>query len=219
MRPKPSGEPPEIEQIEQIEQIEEIGRNRDHRGPLERVITRLEFGSVVSDIAISGFVAVTATREAAFAAFYEANIVSLSRTLTTALGDAHVAQEAAQEAMTRACERWHKIEHYDNPVGWCYRVAMNWATSRWRKRKREFVTNELPTPDPSTMPDITVHDRLRDALATLSVDHRSVIVLRLLEDWSINETAEALGVAPGTVQSRYARALQKLREELGDFHD
>ena len=181
--------------------------------------TRLEFGSVVSDIAIAGFVAVTASREATFAAFYQQNISALSRTLTAALGDPQVAQDAAQEAMARACERWEKIESYDNQVGWCYRVAMNWATSRWRKRKREVVTDRLPTPDPVGSPDFTVQDRLLDALRTLPVEQRSVIVLRLVEDWSINETAEALGIKPGTVQSRYARALNRLREELGDFHD
>lgn len=161
----------------------------------------------------------TATREAAFAAFYQQNIGSLARTLTAALGDPQVAQDAAQEAMARACERWEKIESYDNPVGWCYRVAMNWATSRWRKRKREVITNVLPTPVPLDEPDFAVQDRLLIALRSLSTDQRSVIVLRLVEDWSINETAEALGIKPGTVQSRYARALARLREELGDFHD
>jgi len=161
----------------------------------------------------------TSSREAAFAAFYSQNVGSLARTLTAALGDAQVAQDAAQEAMARACERWEKIEGYDNPVGWCYRVAMNWATSRWRKRKREVVTDRLPTPDPVVGPDFTVQDRLLEALRALSVDQRSVVVLRLVEDWSINETAEALGIAPGTVQSRYARALARLREELGDFND
>ncbi len=197
----------------------EIGEIADHFGAPGRVNTRLEFGSVVSDIAITGFVAVTATRETAFAAFYQQNIGSLSRTLTAALGDPQVAQDAAQEAMARACERWEKIESYDNPVGWCYRVAMNWATSRWRKRKREVITDRLPTPDPAVLPDIELQDRLALALRSLSVDHRSVIVLRLVEDWSINETAEALGIAPGTVQSRYARALTRLREELGDIHE
>jgi len=173
----------------------------------------------VSEIAIAGFVAVTASRETTFAAFYQQNIGSLARTLTAALGDPVVAQDAAQEAMARACERWEKIEGYDNPVGWCYRVAMNWATSRWRKRKREIVTDQLPMPDPVVAPDFAVQDRLLIALRSLSMDQRSVIVLRLVEDWSINETAEALGIAPGTVQSRYARALVRLREELGDFHD
>ncbi|MDB4103219.1 hypothetical protein N9549_03985 [Acidimicrobiales bacterium] len=90
----------------------------------------------MSDIALSGYVALTASQEATFAAFYQQNIGPLARTLTSALGDPQVAQDAAQEAMARACERWEKIETYDNPVGWCYRVAMNWSTSRWRKRKR-----------------------------------------------------------------------------------
>jgi RNA polymerase sigma-70 factor (sigma-E family) len=173
----------------------------------------------VSDIAISGFVALTASREASFAAFYQQNVGALARTLTAALGDPQVAQDAAQEAMARACERWDKIETYDNPVGWCYRVAMNWSTSRWRKRKREIITDTLPTPAPTEGTDFAVQDRLLVALRSLSMDQRSVIVLRLVEDWSINETAEALGIAPGTVQSRYARALVRLREELGDFHD
>ena len=173
----------------------------------------------MSEVAVAGFVAVTTSREASFAAFYAKNIGTLARTLTASLGDAEVAQDAAQEAMARACERWEKIERYDNPMGWCYRVATNWATSRWRKRKREVITDRLPTPDPVVAPDFAVQDRLLEALRSLSTDQRSVIVLRLVEDWSIAETAEALGVAPGTVQSRYARALARLRTELGDFHD
>lgn len=172
------------------------------------------------DIAIAGFVGVQTSREAAFATFYQQNIGALGRTLTAALGDSQIAQEAAQEAMARACERWEKIEKYDNPTGWCYRVAMNWATSRWRKRRREVITDTMPPPAAVEGPDFELHDRLKIALQTLSIDHRSVIVLRLVEDWSISETAEALGIAPGTVQSRYARALTRLRAELGDdFHE
>ena len=166
-----------------------------------------------------GFVGVQTSRESAFAAFYEQNIHVLTRTLTASLGDAQVAQDAAQEAMARACERWKKIEHYNNPTGWCYRVAMNWATSRWRKRRREVVTDTMPPPGAVESPDFELQDRLLQALRRLSVDHRSVIVLRLVEDWSIAETAEALGIASGTVQSRYARALKLLRAELGADHE
>lgn len=169
---------------------------------------------------MAGFVGVrTSSREAAFSAFYQANIGTLARTLSATLGDSQLAQDAAQEAMARACERWEKIGNYDNPSGWCYRVAMNWATSRWRKRRREVITDTLPPPDATEDPDFELQDRLLIALRELSVEHRSVIVLRLVEDWSILETAEALGIAPGTVQSRYARALSRLREALGDIHE
>lgn len=170
----------------------------------------------MSDIAIVGFVGVQTSRESAFALFYQQNIHPLTRTLSASLGDPQIAQEAAQEAMARACERWNKIETYDNPTGWCYRVAMNWATSRWRKRRREVITDQMPRAAAFESPDFELQDRLLEALRGLSIEHRSVIVLRLVEDWSIAETAEALGIASGTVQSRYARALKLLRAELGD---
>lgn len=161
----------------------------------------------------------TASREADFAYFYQTNIHQLTRTLATSLGDTQVAQDAAQEAMARACERWNKIGNYDNPTGWCFRVGMNWATSRWRKRRREVTTGDVRQSGSIENLDLEVQDRLLIALRALSIDQRSVIVLRLVEDWSIAETAEALGIAEGTVQSRYARALKQLRAELGDFYE
>lgn len=173
----------------------------------------------MAELAASDFIDMTASREAEFAHFYEANIHQLTRTLTASLGDPQVAQDAAQEAMARACERWNKIGKYDNPTGWCFRVATNWATSRWRKRRREITTDEDRRAGSVENVDLEVQDRLLVALRTLSIDQRSVIVLRLVEDWSIAETAEALGIAEGTVQSRYARALKNLRAQLGDFYE
>lgn len=172
-----------------------------------------------SNSASSGIFDVTASQEVEFARFYEENIHQLTRTLAASLGDPQVAQDAAQEAMARACERWTKIGKYDNPTGWCFRVAMNWATSRWRKRRREVTTDEDRRAGSVENVDLEVQDRLLVALRTLSVDQRSVVVLRLVEDWSIAETAQALGIAEGTVQSRYARALKNLRAQLGDFYE
>lgn len=173
----------------------------------------------MAELASSGFIEMTASREANFAHFYQENIHQLTRTLAASLGDSQVAQDAAQEAMARACERWNKIGKYDNPTGWCFRVGMNWATSRWRKRRREVTTEDVRQSGSVLNVDLEVQDRLLVALRALSIDQRSVIVLRLVEDWSIAETAEALGIAEGTVQSRYARALKNLRAELGDFYE
>lgn len=157
--------------------------------------------------------------KAEFSVFYDANIGPLTRTFTAALGDPTVGRDAAQEAMTRAWEQWAKISVYDNPAGWCYRVGMNWATSRWRKRKREVLNVDQIRP-------AAVHDRLTGlddalvaALLKLPMDQREVVVLRLVQDWSITETADALGIAPGTVQSRYSRALRRLRTDLEQAYD
>lgn len=65
-------------------------------------------------------------------------------------------------------------------------------------------TGEPPTPDPS----------LWKVLDGLSTDHRTVVVLRYAEDWSVDQIAEALNVPAGTVKSRLHRALNQLREEL-----
>lgn len=153
-----------------------------------------------------------------FEQFYDAHIDELTRALTTALGDRLLAQDAAQESMARAYQRWRTIETYKNPAGWCYRVGMNWATSRWRRRKREVLSDtfehESTTDTSSTLPE-----KLQQALLELPRDQRDIIVLRLIEDWSIADTAEALEIPEGTVQSRYSRALKRLRTRIGEADD
>lgn len=39
--------------------------------------------------------------------------------------------------MVRTFQHWDKIRRYDNPAGWAYRVGLNWATSRLRRRSRD----------------------------------------------------------------------------------
>ena len=55
---------------------------------------------------------------------------------------------------------------------------------------------------------------LSEALAQLSEDHRAVVVLRYFLDWSVEQTADALEVSPGTVKSRLSRALDHLERRL-----
>jgi len=149
-----------------------------------------------------------------FTEFYEESILDLTRALTATLGDVQLAQDAAQEAMAKACVKWDVISGYDNPGGWCYRVGRNWATSRWRKRRREVLDDRIIDLGSTVDPDRSEDHRLAAALRQLPIEQREVVVLRLVQDWSIAETAEALDVPAGTVQSRYSRALQRLRQIL-----
>ena len=93
------------------------------------------------------------------------------------------------------------------PAGWIYRVALNWATSSIRKRRRETIGD--PT-DQATIDEEVTDPRLVAAIADLSMEHRSVVIMRYFLDWSTDEMAEALDVAPGTVKSRLHRALAAL---------
>lgn len=154
-----------------------------------------------------------------FSTFYDENYPQLVIAFTSAIGDRRLAEDAAQEAMLRACQRWNKIGQYDNPAGWCYRVGMNWATSRWRKRRREISTDEPRSITDSIEGASLVDDELLGALQRLPEDQRQVVVLRIWMDWSVRDTSEALGIPEGTVRSRQARALSKLKGDLTESRD
>lgn len=178
--------------------------------PVRTIPTRVSIDAELRPVTVE-----TTRTGVAFEAFYRAEIEGLVRALTATLGDVGLAQDAAQEAMLRACSKWESISTYDNPFGWTYRVGLNWATSRWRRRKREHLTGAI---DPSTMTSEfeTVDPVVLDAVLSMPVDWRAVIVLRLWMDWSIEDTAAALQIPKGTVRSRTTRAVKHLRVVLDD---
>jgi RNA polymerase sigma-70 factor (ECF subfamily) len=57
------------------------------------------------------------------------------------------------------------------------------------------------------------------ALDDLSIDHRAVVVCRLLLGWSEAQTADALAIRPGTVKSRLSRASTQLARRLHHLRD
>jgi RNA polymerase sigma factor (sigma-70 family) len=144
--------------------------------------------------------------------FYAEHHAEVARALALTLGDGELGREAADEAMVRAYERWNVVRTYDSPAGWTYRVGLNWARSvlrRHRRRERLPLFEEGST----TMPELGEPAVVR-ALAALNDDQRAVVVCRFLLDWSVEETATALGVRPGTVQSRLHRAVHQLQARL-----
>ncbi len=158
------------------------------------------------------FVTVDAdTEHHAFSVFYDAHYPDLVRALSATLGDAGWGREAADEAMTRAFDRWTDVATYANPAGWTYRVGLNWARSWHRKLARR-----LPWTDDGVALPYTPDVELDAAIAELDIKYRSVVVCRYLLDWSTEETADALGIASGTVKSRLSVALDKLRSLLDE---
>jgi RNA polymerase sigma factor (sigma-70 family) len=147
---------------------------------------------------------------AEFDAFYRDRWDGVARALALALGDRDLAVDATDEAMARAYPRWDQLRGYDNPAGWVYRVGLNWARSHHRRLARKLPFSHPETVDPAPVADPAV----RRALLDLPIRQRSVVVCRLFLDWSVEETAAALGVRPGTVRSRLHRALQSLEASL-----
>lgn len=146
-----------------------------------------------------------------FAVFYRNCRDDIVRALVLAVADRDIGLEAADEGFTRALERWDHVGCYENPEGWVYRVGLNWARSALRRRP--FITGDLfgtsVAIDQLPDPDILA------AVSRLPLSYRSVIVARFFLDWSIEQTANALGIPEGTVKTRQARALRRLRRRLG----
>jgi RNA polymerase sigma-70 factor (ECF subfamily) len=150
-----------------------------------------------------------------FDEFYGRSRSELARALSLALGDVDLGVEAVDEAMARAYERWPTVSRLDRPEGWVYRVAMNWALSFLRRRRRSDHRLYDPGADHAAIADPDVHA----ALGELDVKHRTVIVCRHLLGWSVAETAAALKVREGTVKSRLHRAHRILQSSLRHLHE
>ena len=69
--------------------------------------------------------------------FCDEQFPRLVRMLDLLVGDVHVAEELAQEALVRASSRWTTVRDLDAPVVWLRVVARNLATSRWRRLQAE----------------------------------------------------------------------------------
>jgi len=129
--------------------------------------------------------------------------------------DAAAAEDIAQEAFLAAIR---SLDRFDRrrPFGpWLHRIVVNraidWARAR-RLRAEAELAAEVPAPD---APDPESGALLR-ALAALPPDHRAVIVLRHLLEYTPGEIAELLDLPRGTVNSRLRRGLDRLGQELED---
>jgi RNA polymerase sigma-70 factor (ECF subfamily) len=130
--------------------------------------------------------------------------------------DAAAAEDVAQEAFLAAVRH---LDRFDaaRPFGpWLHRIVVNRAIdwSRARALRRELgageAIEEAAAPE-SGAPAAPLSDDVAAALATLSPDHRAVIVLRYVLEYSPGEIARMLELPRGTVNSRLRRGLDALQ--------
>src|SRR2546429_2326838 len=132
--------------------------------------------------------------------------------------DAAAAEDIAQEAFLAAVRT---LERFDRrrPFGpWLHKIVVNRAIdwTRARKLRREVGDAPLAAVAATAAPDNPHARPLAGALASLSPEHRAVIVLRHLLDYTPGEIAELLDLPRGTVNSRLRRGLDTLEKLLGE---
>ena len=150
-----------------------------------------------------------------FDAWYEREHPRVVSTVVAVTGRTSIAAEVADEAFTRACERWNRVRAMDSPGGWVTATALNEARRRLRRAGHErrlliwvAATAPAEAAPPAWSPEVW------EALATLPRREREAIALRYVADLPVAEVASIMGVAPGTAAStlhdgraRLARAL------------
>ncbi|WP_433082517.1 SigE family RNA polymerase sigma factor [Dactylosporangium sp. CA-052675] len=130
-------------------------------------------------------------------------------------GDWQLAEDAVCTALAKLYARWHKV---DRPESYARTMVVRAAVDEVRRpwwRREQAVGDAMPEPAVRDgTPDVIDRVTVLDALRTLPVHQRAVLVLRYLEGRTVQETAEALRCPEGTVKTHTARGLAKLRERL-----
>ncbi|MFJ1708394.1 SigE family RNA polymerase sigma factor [Kitasatospora sp. NPDC088346] len=130
-------------------------------------------------------------------------------------GDAHLAEDLAQETLGRMFAKWRTVSRLANPTGYARTTLVNtFLTHKRRRSSGEHVTDTF-TETPVSDTDPALRLTLLRGLARLSPQDRAVLVLRYWEDRSVEETAVVLKVRAGAIRTRSGRALERLRAVLG----
>ncbi|MFF2328300.1 MULTISPECIES: SigE family RNA polymerase sigma factor [unclassified Streptomyces] len=159
-----------------------------------------------------------AVREREFREFAEARQAQLRRSAYLLCGDWHQAQDLTQTALMKLYAAWGRVRRDGNVDAYARTILTRTFIDQQRKGSwREEPVDEPPDPPSAapTTPELRL--MMQDALMRLSPRYRAVLVLRFWEDWTVEQTAQALRVSPGTVKSQSARGLARLRtivEEL-----
>jgi RNA polymerase sigma-70 factor (sigma-E family) len=147
-----------------------------------------------------------------FRAFVGARMDRWRRAAYLLCRDWHTADDLVSTVVGKLYRHWRRVQNADNPDAYAQRVLTTaWLDERRRPWRRESPAEGLPD-TAWTPPDrLDDRDRLERLLSSLGPRQRAVVVLRFYFDRSVEETAELLGVSPGTVKSQSARALETLR--------
>jgi len=154
------------------------------------------------------------------------------RTARAILKDDADAEEAVQESWLQAYRAMGTFRGDARLSTWLVRIAVNESLGRLRRSRRSaevipMSVDDVETPMQENMPDESpgagpeiqamrgeVRKLIESRIDKLPDAFRTVFVLRAVEEMSVEETAEALGIPEATVRTRFFRARSLLRESL-----
>ncbi len=170
--------------------------------------------------------------EAAWGELHRDHYPRLWSSVQRILNNPTLADDVVQEAFIKAHRDIRRFAGQSQLGTWLYRIAVNQALDTIRKRQRterwlSFLSPISDDENQSAMPEghvdpaaslgmenAELRDTIFEAMAELSIEHRAVVQLRLIDEMSLEETAKLLRCRPGTVNSRLHYACEHLRRKL-----
>lgn len=160
---------------------------------------------------------VSAQDRDAFAALVEEHQVAVYNLCYRMLGDAHLAEDAAQETFLRAFRSRGSFDPARSVRTWLLSIAAHHCIDALRRRARLawLPLGDRPLAEPGPGPEAALlqsetEAELRRLLGRLKPDERAAIVLRYWHDLSIEEIAKVTGASPDAVRTRLYRARRRL---------
>jgi RNA polymerase sigma-70 factor (ECF subfamily) len=173
-----------------------------------------------------------AGEESAWGDLHRDHYARLWSSVQRILNNPVTADDVVQEAFIKAHRDIKRFEGHSQLGTWLYRIAINQALDTIRKKQRterwlSFLSpvaddeNQPAMPEGQVAPaastgleNAELRDIIFDAMAELTPEHRAVVQLRLVDEMSLEETAQILHCKPGTVNSRLHYACEHLRRKL-----
>ncbi len=157
------------------------------------------------------------------AAFFERHRDAIARQVMRMTGDASSVDDMVQEVFVAAFSRLESFRGDASIETWLHRITINKVRNAWDSRRRRLA-REAKVAQPEALdhdaPDESVAateqlKRFYAALERLPAKYRDAFVCRVIEELSLEDTSEALGVPVSTVSYRARRAEELLATALG----
>ncbi len=160
--------------------------------------------------------------EQAFGELYNAYVHDIYRYILYRVGNSELAQDLTAEVFLRAVEGLVRYQDRQVPLlAWLYRIAHARVVDHYRHAQRVGQEDDIEAVDLMVDDDLdsdlmmSFHQqKIREAIYKLPTDQQQVIVLRFIEGYNVQQTADALGKTPGAVKMIQRRALQAMNMEL-----
>lgn len=162
-----------------------------------------------------------------FTRLYESTADPQYFTALSILKDSGLAEDAVQTVYMQVYRNISKLASTEHFLPWLSRITYNTCLGilRIKKKNKADLDEEMlyakPDPDPDINPlPLVVHKEnetfLLSLLDQLSLEHRTIIILRFYQELKVKEIARIMDVSEGTVKSRLHYALKKLKSILKD---